>query len=77
MCVFYYIHRIYTCIEYLIAGKTLLDYTNTFSSNDYQKNVKLICKYFKDKYGKTQALNLDLKVDETKHNLLEEVKNTI
>ena len=29
------------CMEYMLAGKTLLDYTNLFSS-----------KYFKDKYGR-------------------------
>ena len=38
-----------TFIEYMIAGKP---YTNLFSPNDYQKNDKLIRKYFKDKYGK-------------------------
>ena len=27
-------------IEYMIAGKTLLDYTNLFSPNDYKKNEK-------------------------------------
>ena len=39
-------------IEDMIAGKNLLDYTNLFSPNDYQKNGKIIYKYFKDKYGK-------------------------
>ena len=39
-------------IEYMIAGKTFLNYTNLFSPNDYQKNGKIIYKYFKDKYGK-------------------------
>ena len=38
-------------IEYTIAGKTLLGYTNLFSLNNYQKNDKVICKYFKDKYN--------------------------
>ena len=42
-----------TFAEYMITGKTLLfDYTNLFSFNDYQMNVKIIYKYFKDKYGK-------------------------
>ena len=27
-------------IEYMIAGKTLLDYINLFSTNDYQKKIK-------------------------------------
>ena len=29
-------------IEYSIAAKNLLEYTNLFSSNDYQKNSKII-----------------------------------
>ena len=44
MCGFYCI----AFIEYMIAGKTLLDYTNLFSPNDYKKNDKIIYKYFKD-----------------------------
>ena len=35
-------------IEYIFAGKFLLDYTHLFSLNDYKKNGK----YFKDKYDK-------------------------
>ena len=38
--------------EYMIAGKTLLNYTNLLSLNDYKKNDKIINKYFKDKYGR-------------------------
>ena len=48
MCGFYYI----AFIEFMLAGKAVLDYTNLFSPNDYKKNDKIICKYFKDKYGK-------------------------
>ena len=36
--------------EYMLAGKTLLDYTNYFFTNDNKKNHKIIYKYFKDKY---------------------------
>ena len=39
-------------IKYMIKGKTLLDYTNLFSPVDYQKNDKIIYKYFKDKKRK-------------------------
>ena len=46
MCGFYCI----AFIEYMLAGKTLLDYTNLFSPNDYKKNDTRIYKYFKDKY---------------------------
>ena len=38
-------------MEHMLAGKTLLDYTNLFSRNDYEKIGKIIYKYFKDKYG--------------------------
>ena len=39
-------------IEYMLAGKTLLDYTIFFSPNDYKKNDQIIYNYFKDKYGR-------------------------
>ena len=39
-------------IAYMLGGKTLLDYTNLFSPNDYKKNDKIIYKDFKDKYGR-------------------------
>ena len=45
---FYFI----TFIEHMLAGKTLLDYTNLFSLNDYKKNEKTIYKYCRDKYGR-------------------------
>ena len=49
MCGFYCI----AFTEYMLAGKTLLDYTNLFPPNDYKKNGKIIHKYFKDKYIKS------------------------
>ena len=33
-------------IYFIIKGKRLLDYTNLFSPNDYEKNDKMILKYF-------------------------------
>ena len=42
-------------IEYMLAGKTFLDYTNLCPPNDYKKNDKTICKYFKGKYVKSQV----------------------
>ena len=53
MCGFYYI----VFIEYIFARKTLImfDYANLVSSNDYQKNDKIIYKYFKEKYGKIKV----------------------
>ena len=46
MCEFY-------CIafkEYMLVGNLLLDYTNSFSLNDYKKNDKIIYKHFKNEY---------------------------
>ena len=39
-------------IEYMLAGKSLLGYTNLFSPNDYKKSDKIIYKYFKDNCGR-------------------------
>ena len=39
-------------IKYVIAGKTLLDYTKLFTPNNHKKNEKIIYKYFRDKYDK-------------------------
>ena len=47
MCGFYCL----VLIEYMFAGKTLLDYTNLFSLSDYKKNDKIIYKYVKDIFG--------------------------
>ena len=41
----------YYCIEfinYMLKGKTLLDYTNLFSPNDFKKNVQIIKRIFKN-----------------------------
>ena len=40
----------YFCIEfinYMLKGKTLLDYTNLFSPNDFKKNNRVIKRIFK------------------------------
>ena len=39
----------YVCIGFIDAmlkGKSLLDYTNSFSPNEYERNGKIILKYF-------------------------------
>ena len=33
-------------IDFMLKGKSLLDYTNLFSANDYDKNDKIKLKYF-------------------------------
>ena len=41
----------YFCIEfinYMLRGKTLLDYTNLFSPNDFKKNDRVIKRIFKN-----------------------------
>ena len=57
MCGLYFI----TFIEYMFAGKILLDHTNMFSPNEYKMDDKIICKYFKDRYGRQNKSSLDLK----------------
>ena len=45
------IMRGYFCIEfinYMLKGKTLLDYTNLFSPNDFLKNGRVITRIFKN-----------------------------
>ena len=39
----------YFCIgffDYMIKGETFCDYTNLFSPNEYEKNAKIMLKYF-------------------------------
>ena len=36
------------CINYMLKGKTLLDYTNLFSPNDFKKNDRVIKRIFKN-----------------------------
>ena len=48
ICGFYCI----SFIEFMLVGKTLLDYANLFSPNDCKKNDKIMYQYFKDKYGR-------------------------
>ena len=33
-------------IDFMLKGKSLLEYTNLFSSNDYEKIDKIMLKYF-------------------------------
>ena len=33
-------------IYFILKGKSLLDYTNSFSPNEYEKSNKIILKYF-------------------------------
>ena len=51
MCVFYCI----PLIQYILAGETFLDYTTSFSPNDYKRNGNIVYKYFKYKYRKIKC----------------------
>ena len=63
-------------MEYMLRGKTLLDYTNLFFSKDYKKNDKIIYKYLKTNMAEEASLQLKLrKVDETRNYLLEEINH--
>ena len=42
MCGYFCIGFIY----FMLKGKSLLDYTSLFSPNDYERNDKVILKYF-------------------------------
>ena len=42
MCVYFCIGF----IDYMLKGKSLLDYTNMFSTSQLEKNDKMILKYF-------------------------------
>ena len=35
-------------IDFMLAGKTLIDYTSLFSLHDFNKNDQIILSYFKD-----------------------------
>ena len=35
-------------IDFMFANKKLIDYTNMFSLNDFDKNDRIIFSYFKD-----------------------------
>ena len=42
MCPYFFIRF----IDFMLKAKSLLDYKNLFSSNDYEKNDKIMLKYF-------------------------------
>ena len=60
----------------MVERKVLLDYINLFSSNDYQKNGKIIYNNFKHKHVK-RKLSLDFRlktIDKARNYLFEEIK---
>ena len=53
--------RGYFCIEFInfmLKGKSLLEYANLFSPNEYKKNDKIILKYLQYQKRKTNYIVL-------------------
>ena len=44
-------------IDFMLNGRSLLDYANLFSRNDYEKNDKIILEHFQQLETKTSFLN--------------------
>ena len=44
--------------DFMLKGKNLLDYTNLFSANEYEKNDKIILKHFQQNLNKLKWLNV-------------------
>ena len=62
-------------IDYMLAGKTLLDYTNFFYPNNYRKNGKIIYNYLKINMAEEAILEFRLrKIDKTRNYLLDEIQ---
>ena len=49
-------------IDFMLAGKTLIDYTNLFSPHDFNKNDSIILSYFKDAWNRSNKTNRSNKV---------------
>ena len=72
MCGFYCI----TFIEYMLARKTLLDYTNSFSQNEYKKIKKQYLSTLKINMVKEVSLEFkSKKIDEARNYLLDVIKH--
>ena len=68
MCEFYFI----AFIEDMIPRNVLLDYTNLFSPNDYQKNDKTIYNYLKEELSLDFLLQI---INGTKNCILQELNH--
>ena len=62
-------------MEYTLAGKTLLDYINLFSANDYKKNDKMIKMILRINMSEEASLAFQEKsIDETRNYFSDEIK---
>ena len=63
-------------IEYMLARKIVLDYTNLFSLNDYKRNDRIISKCLQINMVEEASLEFRLRnIDETRNYLLDEIKH--
>ena len=58
MCGYFCIGFIY----FMLAGKTLMNYTSLFSPYDFHKNDSIILSYFKDAWNRSNKTNRSNKV---------------
>ena len=71
----------YFCIEfinYMLKGKTLLDYTYLFSSNDFKKNDRVIKRLSKNEYyelSDTAKLSSSERVNNYRLNQIDKIKD--
>ena len=43
-------------IDFMLKGKSLLEYANLFSRNEYKKNKKIILKYSQENLNKLKCI---------------------
>ena len=43
-------------VDFMLKGKSLLEYTNLFSPNEYKKNDKIILQYFQQNLDKLKCI---------------------
>ena len=64
-------------LEYMLAGKTLLDYSNLSSPNDYKRMAKIYMSMLKINMVEEASPEIRLrKTDETRNYLLDEIKHS-
>ena len=59
----------YFCIgftDFMLKGKSLLEYTGLFSANKYKKNDKIIVKYFQLNLNKFKCIMFSINIENKK-----------
>ena len=63
----------YVCIgfiDFILKGKSLLEYTTFFSPNDYEKNDKIILKYFQQNLNKSKCIALFINMENLEKSII-------